>query len=149
MRNAQYKPAGRRALFFCFATQEFCQHSTENEGCARSSVLGILGWENDYTFVVETTGTDERTWLANVGHPHSVGMHVTEHYKRRDHNDLQVEVKIDDPKTYTKPFIITTANFKWIPKQDFEEQICIGSDELDYLKILLIRPLALRPPRRK
>jgi hypothetical protein len=93
-------------------------------------------WEDDYTFVVETTGSDERTWLDNVGHPHSVGIHVTERYKRLDHNDLQVEVKIDDPKAYTKPFVITTANFKWIPKQDFEEQICIGSEELDYLKII-------------
>jgi hypothetical protein len=47
-----------------------------------------------------------------------------------------VTVHIDDPKTYTRPFDITTAHFKWIPKQSFEEQICIGSQELDYLKLI-------------
>jgi len=93
-------------------------------------------WQDDYTFVVETTGSDENTWLDNAGHPHSVGIQVTETYKRLDHNDLDVVVHIDDPKTYTKPFDITTAHFKWIPKQDFEEQICIGSQELDYLKLI-------------
>ena len=93
-------------------------------------------WVDDYTFVVQTTGSDENTWLDNAGHPHSVGIHVTETYKRLDHNDLEVTVHIDDPKAYSKPFDITTAHFKWIPKQTFEEQICIGSQELDYLKLI-------------
>jgi hypothetical protein len=93
-------------------------------------------WQDDYTFIVETTGSDENTWLDNAGHPHSVGIHVTETYKRLDHNDLEVTIHIDDPKAYTKAFDITTARFKWIPKQDFEEQICIGSQELDYLKLI-------------
>src|SRR5260370_4769548 len=93
-------------------------------------------WVDDYAFVVETTGSDENTWLDNAGHPHSVGIHVTETYKRLDHNDLEVTVRIDDPNAYTRPFDITTAHFKWIPKQDFEEQICIGSQELDYLKLI-------------
>ena len=93
-------------------------------------------WQDDYTFIVETTGVDENTWLDNAGHPHSVGIHVTETYKRLDHNDLEVTVHIDDPTTYTQPFDLSTAHFKWIPKQDFEEQICIGSQELDYLKLI-------------
>lgn len=93
-------------------------------------------WKDDYTFIVETTGSDENTWLDNAGHPHSVGIHVTETYSRPDHNDLVVTIHIDDPKTYTQPFDITTAHFKWIPRQDFEEQICIGSQELDYLKLI-------------
>jgi hypothetical protein len=28
-------------------------------------------WVDDYTFVVETTGLDERTWIDNVGRPHT------------------------------------------------------------------------------
>ncbi|HZP33323.1 MAG TPA: hypothetical protein VFB23_08160 [Candidatus Acidoferrales bacterium] len=93
-------------------------------------------WKDDYTFIVETTGVDENTWLDNAGHPHSVGIRVTETYKRLDHNDLEVTVHVDDPKTYAQPFDLSTAHFKWIPKQDFEEQICIGSQELDYLKLI-------------
>ena len=102
-------------------------------------------WEGDYTFVVDTVGSDERSWLDNVGHPHSVGMHVTERYTRGSHNDLQVSITIDDPKTYTKPFEITTSNFKWIPKQDFEEQICVPSEEEEYLRIIA-DPAAGRTP---
>ena len=33
-------------------------------------------WEDDYTFVVETVGMDERTWLDNAGDPHSNEMRV-------------------------------------------------------------------------
>jgi hypothetical protein len=29
-------------------------------------------WEDDYNFVIDTTGLDERTWLARDGTPHSV-----------------------------------------------------------------------------
>ncbi len=44
---------------------------------------------------------------------------------------------IDDPKIYTKPFVITKATFKWIPQQNFdEEQICVPSDMLQYLTLI-------------
>jgi hypothetical protein len=93
-------------------------------------------WEGDYTFVVDTTGSTEKSWLDNAGDPHSVGMVAEERWTRLDHNDLEVTIKINDPKAYTAPFVLTTAHFKWIPKQDFEEQICVGSEELNYLKII-------------
>ena len=59
-------------------------------------------WEDDYTFVVETVGMDERTWLDNSGDPHSDQMRVEEHYHRVDQNTLELTVTIDDPKTYTQ-----------------------------------------------
>jgi hypothetical protein len=43
---------------------------------------------------------------------------------------------IDDPKTYTKPFVITKSNFKWPPEQEFDENICVPPDTLDYLNLL-------------
>ena len=51
-------------------------------------------------------------------------------------NDLQLVVTIDDPKLYTKPWVFTTDNFKWIPDQQLEEQLCIPSDMLQYMKII-------------
>jgi hypothetical protein len=39
-------------------------------------------WEGDYTFVVNTVGSDPRTWLDNAGHPHSVDLRVEERYTR-------------------------------------------------------------------
>ena len=32
-------------------------------------------WEDDYNFVIDTTGLDERTWLLRDGTPHSVMAH--------------------------------------------------------------------------
>jgi hypothetical protein len=93
-------------------------------------------WEGDYTFVVNTVGSDERTWLDNAGHPHSADLRVQERFTRVNHNNLEVTITIDDPKTYTKPFVITQANFKWIPEQDFEEQFCVPSEEAEYQKLI-------------
>jgi hypothetical protein len=93
-------------------------------------------WEDDYNFVVDTVGTDERSWLDNDGHPHSVGLRVQERYTRVNHNSLEVTITIDDPKTYTKPFVITKGKFTWIPKQDFEEQLCVPSEEAEYQKLI-------------
>ena len=49
-------------------------------------------WEDDYTFVVETNGLDDRTWLDNNGHPHSTALKVTERYRRVNHNTLELTV---------------------------------------------------------
>jgi len=74
-------------------------------------------WDGDNTLVVETTGVDDKTWIDRRGYPHSVDMHVEERYTRVDHNDLELTVKIDDPKMYTKPFVVVTNKFKFTPQQ--------------------------------
>jgi hypothetical protein len=89
-------------------------------------------WDGDYTFVVDTVGMDDTTWLDNEGHPHSADLKVTERYTRVDSNTLELTVKIDDPKIYTKPFVIGKTIFKWIPEQQFEEQLCIPSESQAY-----------------
>jgi hypothetical protein len=61
-------------------------------------------WEDDYTFVVNSNGTDERTWLDNAGNPHSDQLKVEEHYHRVDRNTIELTVILDDPKTYTRPW---------------------------------------------
>jgi hypothetical protein len=93
-------------------------------------------WEDDYTFVVNTVGSSDRSWLDHSGHPHSVDLRVEERYRRVDHDNLALTVTIDDPKMYTKPFVIAKPNFKWIPKQEFEEQICVPSDAMEYLSVI-------------
>jgi len=61
-------------------------------------------WEDDYTLLVETIGTDERTWLDNAGDPHSDQLRVVERYHRLNQTTLELSVSLDDPKTYTKPW---------------------------------------------
>jgi hypothetical protein len=81
---------------------------------------------------VDTVGADDGTWLDSEGHAHSAEMHVTERYTRVDHDTLELIVTVDDPKIYTKPFVLGRTVFKWIPEQDFEEQLCIPSQSQLY-----------------
>jgi len=95
-------------------------------------------WDGDNTLVVETTGVDDKTWIDRRGYPHSVDMHVEERYMRVDRNDLELTVKIDDPKMYTKPWIVVTNKFKFTPQQLEDEQLCVPSEAIDYLNTIAI-----------
>jgi hypothetical protein len=79
-------------------------------------------WEGD-TFVVETTGYNDKTWLDFSGHPHSEALHVTERFRRTDFGHMQLAITYEDPKTYVKPFTInTTVNF--VPDTELLENVC-------------------------
>ena len=69
-------------------------------------------WVDDYTFVVETVGLDERTWIDNVGRPHSDQLKVTETWHRVNHDVMELTMTIDDPKMYTKPWN-ALDKFRW------------------------------------
>jgi hypothetical protein len=45
---------------------------------------------------------------------------------------LELTVTIDDPKAYTKRFVALKQTYAWNPKQEFEEQLCIPSEALEY-----------------
>ena len=100
-------------------------------------------WENDTTFVVDTTGLDERTWLDEAGHPHTAMAHVQERYTRVDQYNMQVTVTVDDPKFYTKPWTFMKANFYWMKDQDFSESLCVPSEAIEY-RDSLARPSGIK-----
>ena len=79
-------------------------------------------WDGD-TFVVETIGVNERTWLDNAGRPHTGVMRLTERYHRRDFGHLEMKLTIDDPKTYTKPWTVN-EDAVLLPDTDLLEYIC-------------------------
>jgi hypothetical protein len=84
-------------------------------------------WEGD-TFVVETTGFNDQTWLDDGGHPHSDAYHATERFRRRDFGHLDMEITIDDPKAYTNPWK-ATVQFEYFPDMELMESVC--ENELD------------------
>ena len=63
-------------------------------------------WDGD-TLVVESAGFNDNVWLDNFGHPATEQLRVTERFRRKDFGHLSVEVTIDDPKTYKKPWTVT------------------------------------------
>jgi hypothetical protein len=86
-------------------------------------------WEDDYTFVVESTGFDTRAWLDNGGHPHSDALRVVERYRRVDRDHLEMTVVIDDPKFYAKPWTAQILRLRLqSPKFDIPENECVPSE---------------------
>jgi hypothetical protein len=63
-------------------------------------------WDGD-TLVVESSGFNERTWLDLDGHPHTEELRVTERFRRRDFGHMELQIALDDPKAYTKPWTVT------------------------------------------
>jgi len=95
-------------------------------------------WTDDYTFVVETVGMDERTWLDNAGNPHSSELRVEERSHRLDHDTMELTVKIDDPKTYTEPWLGRDKfRITLLPaNKAFMEMICAPSEAEAYKKVI-------------
>ncbi len=95
-------------------------------------------WVDDYTLVVQTSGTDERTWLDLVGRPHSGELRAEERFHRVDHDHLEWTVTIDDPKMYTKSWVaLDKFPMKLQPPNfDVREMICSPSENAEYNKLI-------------
>jgi hypothetical protein len=84
-------------------------------------------WEGD-TLVVQTTGFKEEGWLDNAGHPRSESMRITERFRRRDFGHIDLEIRYEDAKYYTRPFANkTTLNL--IPDSDIIEYVCTENEK--------------------
>ncbi len=79
-------------------------------------------WERD-TFVVDTVGFNDRSWLDDHGHAHTEALHTIERFRRRDFGHMEIQVTIDDPKTYTAPWT-ATIQFHLLPDTDLIEDVC-------------------------
>jgi hypothetical protein len=99
---------------------------------ARYYGYSVGHWDGDYTFEIDTTGLDERTWLDEAGHPHSKNAHIEERYTRVDQYNIQLTATIDDRKFYTKPWEFLKAKYYWMVNQDFEETLCIPTEAIEY-----------------
>jgi hypothetical protein len=108
-------------------------------------------WDGD-TFVVESTGFDERTWLDHFGDPHSDEMRMEERWRRIDHDTMDFTMTVTDPKIYTTPWV-THIRLKTIGtvtppagtevvqvQKDLIEEFCVPSEERAFNK--RIRDLA-------
>jgi hypothetical protein len=79
-------------------------------------------WDAD-TLVVDTTGFNDRGWLDDGGHPQTEALHVTERCRRRDFGHIALQVTIDDPKAYTRPWIVNLG-LNFLPDEELIEGIC-------------------------
>ena len=63
-------------------------------------------WEGD-TLVVDTKGFNGRAWLDQLGKPSTEALRVIERFRRKDFGHMDIQITIDDPKAYTRPWTVT------------------------------------------
>ena len=88
-------------------------------------------WDGD-TLVVDTGGFNDRGWLDIEGHPHTEALRITERYHRRDFGHLDLEVTIDDPKTFTRPFSLKIQK-TLEPDTDLLESVCENDTSVPHM----------------
>ena len=77
-------------------------------------------WQGD-VLVAETIGFRDGTWLDRNGSPLTEAGKITERFRRVNYGLLEIEVTVDDPKAYTRP---------WTVK--LNERIVLDTELLDY-----------------
>jgi hypothetical protein len=88
-------------------------------------------WDGD-TLVVATAGYNDRTSLDLAGHPHTEALRMTERFRRRDVGHLDLQVTLDDPKAYTRPWTLP-FNFDLIPDGQLIEYVCENERDAPHL----------------
>ena len=135
-------------LYETVASMTFRQAYTDGRTLPLSSEPTWLGysvgrWDGD-VFVVETTGFRDGGWLdTRLGRPHSDALRVTERFRRVDFGHMDLEVTINDPKAYLKPWTVR-APLALLPDTSLIESFCDSHDQT--MKHRRIDPVPQEPP---
>ena len=87
----------------------------------------VGSWEGD-TLVVDTAGFNDKGRLDSFGHPRSEALRIQERFHRRDFGHMDLQLTIDDPKMYVKPFTVKVTELLE-PDSDVLETICNENDK--------------------
>jgi len=79
-------------------------------------------WEGD-TLVVETNGFRDDVWLDVEGSPLTNTGKMTERIRRVNFGNLETQITVEDPKTYTRPWTVTVRH-KILLDTDLIEFVC-------------------------
>ena len=83
-------------------------------------------WEGD-ELVVETTHFRDGGWLDVNGSPLTDQGRIIERYRRPSFGRMEIDVTIDDPKAYTKPFTVR-VNHRIMVDTNLIEFVCIENE---------------------
>ena len=87
-------------------------------------------WEGDW-FVVDTRGYNDKSWLDDSGRPHTEALRTIERFRRRDFGHMDVEVTIDDPGAYTKPWSFP-LEFEFMADTEMIEDVCDNEKDFSH-----------------
>ena len=83
-------------------------------------------WDGD-TLVIETNGFRGDEWLDRAGSPLTEQAKVTERLRRVNFGNIEVEVRVDDPKAYTKPWAVK-LKLDIVLDTDLMDYICLEAE---------------------
>jgi len=83
-------------------------------------------WEGD-TLVVQTIGFRDGLWLDTASSPLTDAARITERFRRVNYGTLEVELTIDDPKAYTKPWTLHVTHIL-VPDTELLDYICLENE---------------------
>ena len=72
-------------------------------------------WEKG-AFVIETNGFNEQSWFDRSGNHHSEALKVTERFTMTGPDHIQYEATIEDPKVFTRPWMIAMPLYRHVNK---------------------------------
>ena len=88
-------------------------------------------WEGD-TLVVDSVGFNDRGWLDVAGRPQTERLHIVERFRRMDLGHLEVEITIDDPGAYTRPWKVRRLLQLAPPGEDVQEYVCNENNRMEH-----------------
>ena len=90
-------------------------------------------WSGD-TLVIDTIGLRDDTWIDWNGSVLTQAAKVREQIRRPDFGHLDIQVTVDDPKAYTKPWTITLTQRIVVDTELIDEVCAEGEQSLKHMK---------------
>jgi hypothetical protein len=78
-------------------------------------------WDGD-TLVVDTIGISDGQWLDRAGSPLTSAARITEKFRRPNYGTLEIELTVNDPKAYTRPWTLSLT-----------QRLALNTELLDYI----------------
>jgi len=86
-------------------------------------------WDGD-SFIVDTIGFNDGSWIEAEGLPHTDKLHLIERFTRTDFNTLKYEVTVDDPGAYTRTWV-GGFNLRWNLGAELFEYVCQENNRVE------------------
>jgi len=84
-------------------------------------------WSGD-TLVIDTIGLRDDIWIDWNGSVLTQAAKVREQMRRPDFGHLEIQVTVDDPKAYTKPWTVTLKQ-RIVVDTDLIDEICLENEQ--------------------
>jgi hypothetical protein len=84
-------------------------------------------WDTD-TLVVQTSGFRDGGWLDVNGSPLTDAATMTERFRRVNYGNLEIQITVDDPKAYTRPWTVT-VNQHVMLDTELIEFVCLENEK--------------------